>query len=96
MNDFEAWKKILAEWDEVNRMKRLNQDLYDVLGGAILYIDEYAKKNKITLPNKDAINRMIGRIHISINEIEKSSQTPNLNTDKNNESDPDNLPVLEI
>lgn len=94
MNDFEAWQKIIGEWKEVNRMKKLNQELYDLLGGAIVYIDEYAKKNKITLPNKDAINRMAGRIHILMNEIDKSNQTPNLNTEKNYDSDPDNLPVL--
>jgi hypothetical protein len=94
MNDFEAWEKIIAEWKEVNRIKRLNQELYDLLGGSIVYLSEYAKKNNITLPNKDEINRMAGRIHILIDKIDQPYQTPNLNTTKNDDQDPDNLPVL--
>ena len=96
MNDFEAWLKIIEKWNEVNRMKRLNQELYDLLGGAITYISEYAKKNNITLPNKNEINRMAGRIHILMDKIDTPYQTPKLNTDKNDDSDPDILPVLDI
>ena len=95
MNDFEAWEKIIVEWKEVNRMKRLNQELYDLLGGAITYMDGYAKKNNIVLPNRDEINRMAGRIHILMDKIDSPYQTSKLNTTKNNDENPDNLPVLD-
>ncbi len=94
MNDFEAWEKIIAEWKEVNRAKRLNQELYDVLAGSITYLIEYSKKNEIVLPNKAEINRMLGRIHILMDKIDQSHQTPNLNTKKKGDQDPDDLPVL--
>lgn len=51
MNDFDAWQKILLEWKQVNHMKRLNQQLYDQLGGAIIYILKYAERNNIPLSN---------------------------------------------
>lgn len=44
MNDFEAWEKIIVKWKQVNIMKKLNQELYDILSGAILYLHEYEKK----------------------------------------------------
>jgi hypothetical protein len=94
MNDFEAWEKIIQKWKEVNRMKRLNQELYDLLGGAITYIGEYAKKNNITLPNKNEINRMAGRIHILMDKIDSPYQTSKVNTKKLDDENPDNLPVL--
>lgn len=95
MNDFEAWEKIINKWKEVNRMKRLNQELYDLLAGAVTYLDEYSKKNNITLPNKNEINRMFGRIHILMDKIDSPYQTSKLNTEKNNDENPDNLPVLD-
>lgn len=49
MNDFEGWNKILLECKEVNRMKRLNQELDDLLGRPLLYVLEYAEKNSIRL-----------------------------------------------
>jgi hypothetical protein len=75
MNEFESWQRILSEWREVNRMKRLNQELYDLLGGAIIYIMEYAEKNNILLPNRDALYRMADRIHYLMDEIESSTPT---------------------
>ena len=41
MNEFQAWDKILLEWKQVNRMKGLNQQLYDQLGGTLIYILDY-------------------------------------------------------
>jgi hypothetical protein len=94
MNEFEGWHKVLEEWKEVNRMKKLNQELYDQLGGSILYIFEYAKKNKIDLPNKKEIERMCNRIHNMIDVIESDES---LQGDKSDRSD-DNLtdPLIEI
>ena len=96
MNEFEAWQKIMSEWKEVNRMKKLNQELYDILGGAIIYISKYAEKNTISLPNRDAINRMASKIHCLIDEINISSETPNLNKKNFDDSNPSNLPVLDV
>ena len=69
MNEFDAWQKIINEWKEVNRMKRLNQELYDMLGGAFIYILEYSEKYNFPLPKKEGLFRMAERIHYLINEI---------------------------
>lgn len=72
MDEFEAWQKILDEWKLVRRAKKLNQQLYDMLGGAIVYILHYAEKNKIDIPNRNELRRMSDNIHDltrRINEI---------------------------
>ncbi len=71
MNEFEAWQKIIEEWKQVDRMKQLNQRLYDELGGALMYILDYADKNNISLPNRDRLYRMIDNIHSTTNAIEE-------------------------
>jgi hypothetical protein len=63
MDEFEAWQKIMEVWKLVRRAKRLNQQLYDMLGGAIVYTLHYAEKNKIDLPNKNELRRMSENIH---------------------------------
>ncbi|AIC15253.1 hypothetical protein [Nitrososphaera viennensis] len=73
MDEFEAWQKILAARQRVARMERLNQELYDHLGGAIIYTLEHAKKNHIPLPNREALYRMIERAHLLMKEINGSS-----------------------
>lgn len=35
MNEFETWQKILDEWKEVHRIRRINQRLYDYLASSI-------------------------------------------------------------
>lgn len=94
MNDFEAWEKIIVKWKQVNRMKKLNQELYDILSGTILYLQDYSKKNDLMLPNREEINRMLARIHILMNQIDTPYQPPKFNMEKNNDKDPDNLPEL--
>jgi hypothetical protein len=59
MNDFEAWQEILEEWKKVNHMKNVIQRLYDYIGSSIIYILEYAKYNRISLPHRDALYRMV-------------------------------------
>jgi hypothetical protein len=59
MNKFHAWPNILIEWRKVNRMKSLNQRLYDQLGGSIIFILNYTETNNIPLPNHDILS--IGR-----------------------------------
>ncbi len=50
-------------------MKQLNQRLYDELGGALMYILDYADKNDITLPNRDRLYRMIDNIHNTVDAV---------------------------
>jgi hypothetical protein len=69
MNEFEAWQKIIEKWKEVDRMKILNQRLYDELGGSLMYILEYAERNNIILPNKDRLWRMVDNIHETIDIV---------------------------
>jgi hypothetical protein len=64
---------MMDEWREVRRMKRLNQELYDLLGGSIIFILGYSKKNKIPIPQYNHLKRMSARIHSLINEIYTSS-----------------------
>jgi hypothetical protein len=77
MNEFAGWQKVIFEWKKVQRMKKLNQELYDQLGGTFLYILQYARKNNIILPNTDSLDRMADRIHHLMDEIEQSSDETN-------------------
>jgi hypothetical protein len=75
---FDAWQEILVEWKRVRRMKRLIQELYDQVGGTFFFMLEYAKKNDITLPNRDALYQMADRIHKQMDEIESSRSDEDL------------------
>lgn len=55
----------------MRRIKKLNQELYDLLGGALIYILNYAKKNNILLPNKNRLEETADRIHRLMIEIDK-------------------------
>ena len=62
-------KKIIEEWKQVDRMKQLNQKLYDELDVALMFTLEYAERNNIVLPNRDRLFRMVENIHNTINAI---------------------------
>lgn len=85
MNDFDAWQEISIEWKEVRRMKKLNQELYDQLFGAIAYIIEYTKKHNIPIHNREAFKRMTDKVHDLMNLIEPSSDE-NLQGDDKDEN----------
>ena len=73
-------------------MKRYNQELYDQLGGAIVYILRYAERNDIILPNKDILFRMIENVHditARIKQLHKEVNTKadDLNRTRINTSD---------
>lgn len=72
MNEFEAWSKLLSEWHEVNRMKQLNQELYDLLGGGLMYCISYAKKHSIPIPDMES---MVKRVNELIDEVNATNQT---------------------
>jgi phosphoglycerate-specific signal transduction histidine kinase len=54
-------------------MKRLNQRLYDLLGGSITYIIQHSEKYHIPVPNRDSLKRMSDKIRHLISEINMSS-----------------------
>jgi glycine/D-amino acid oxidase-like deaminating enzyme len=85
MNDFDAWQEISIEWKEVRRMKKLNQERYDQLFGAIAYIIEYTKKHNIPIDNREAFKRMTDKVHDLMNLIEPSSDE-NLQGDDKDEN----------
>ena len=59
MNKFDAWQKILNDWKEVDRARRLNQRLYDILTSSIIYLLEYSKKHDFILPYKERLIKMV-------------------------------------
>ena len=69
MNEFQAWQEIIEEWKQVDKMKEMNQRLYDELGGAIIYILEYSERNNIVLPNRDRLYGLIENIHKTTDAI---------------------------
>src|SRR5215208_4462106 len=69
MNESEAWLKILDEWKQVDRARRLNQRLYDILASSLIYLLEYSKKYDFILPHKDRLNKMIEESEKIMDEI---------------------------
>jgi len=49
-------------------MKKLNQELYDLLFDAIGYIIEYSKKYDVPMPKREEIKRMTKRIHLHMDK----------------------------
>jgi hypothetical protein len=87
MNDFGAWQKIIEEWKQADRMKNLNQRLYDELGGAIMYILEYSKRNNIILPNRERLFNLVENIHSTVKEVREFHNRINSLSDENLQSD---------
>jgi hypothetical protein len=69
-------------------MKKLNQELYDQLFGAIVYIIEYSKKYNISIPNGEALKRMTDKIHSLMDVIEPSSDE-SLQSERKDKTDGD-------
>jgi hypothetical protein len=78
MNETDAWHEIYQEWREVKRIKRLNQELYDLLFGSIHYIIEYSKKYNVPIRNREQLVLMSERIHKLMDEIEPSTSDESL------------------
>jgi hypothetical protein len=55
---------------KVKCMKKLNQELYNLLFDAIGYIIEYSKKYGVPMPKREEIKRMTERIHFHMDQIE--------------------------
>jgi hypothetical protein len=92
MNEFDAWHQILSQWKDVTRVKSLNQQLYDQLVGAIIFILKYAEKNAIALPNRDSLNRLLDNAEKIIDDInhltfENQTSDDRIQPPKNHSSD---------
>jgi hypothetical protein len=61
---------------KVKRMKKLNQELYDLLFDDIGYIIEYSKKYGVPMPKRE-IKLMTERIHFHMDQIEPYWNTNN-------------------
>jgi hypothetical protein len=94
MNEFDAWYKILEEWREIKRTKRLIQELYEQVGGTLFFILDYAKKNGILLHNRDSLYRMADRIHYLMHEIEPPISDDRIQPAKNHSSDEEEYRTL--
>jgi hypothetical protein len=55
MDNNNEWCEIYVAWLEVKRVKRLNQELYDLLFGSIHYTIEYSKKHNIPIKNRGLV-----------------------------------------
>ena len=86
MNEIEGWYEILESWKKVKRMKKLNQELYDILYGTIGYIIEYSRKYGIPITKQNEIIRMVDRIHYLMDEIEPPIPDESLQSDKDGEN----------
>ena len=69
MDEFGAWQKIIEKWQEANKMKVLNQELYDILASSLLYIWEYAKRNDIILPHRERLDRTLENVNDKSDQI---------------------------
>jgi len=94
MNDNDAWGEIFYEWKNVKRIKKLNQELYDLLFSSIIYIMQYSNKYNIPIPQKDALMRMAKRIHDLIDEIEPPISDDRIQPAKNRSSDEEEYRTL--
>jgi hypothetical protein len=59
-------KKALAEYENANRIKDINQELYDHLTGSIYYLVKYCVKYDIPLPNRENLIGMVTRANAII------------------------------
>ena len=77
MNEFERWLKTIQQYQGVQKLVNLNQNLYDQLTGAIFYLKKYADELDLPLKKREELNLMLERsenIMDSINEtIDKLS-----------------------
>lgn len=61
MNEFEGWMKIINEYQEVQKLVRLNQNLYDQLCGSVYYLKKYADELDLPLKKREELNLMLER-----------------------------------
>ena len=68
MDELDLLRIELRKLDELDQMKRLNQELYDQLVGSVLWLMKYSQKNDIILPNQELL---VGLLHKGEEIIQK-------------------------
>ena len=61
MNEFEGWLKIIQQYQGVQKLVNLNQNLYDQLSGAIFYLKKYSDELDLPLKKREELNLMLER-----------------------------------
>jgi hypothetical protein len=74
MNEFEMMQKILDKHDQVEKLLRVNDRMYEHLAASILYITRYADKNGIALPNKEALDTIVNTTIACANDVNEVSK----------------------
>ena len=86
-NEIDIIRKIIEEYDEVLRLKKLNEDLYSHLTGSIYYLLKYLEKHDIFLPQKESLLGMVEKANFIIDQFanhQPKGNTDNLPTRKQN------------
>jgi len=61
MNEFVRWLKTIQQYQGVQKLVNLNQNLYDQLTGAIFYLKKYADELDLPLKKREELNLMLER-----------------------------------
>lgn len=86
MEEKDVLKEALKEYENVVRLKRLNQNLYEHLTGSIYYLIKDCEKKNLPLPNRDSLLQMVETAGFIIDQFktgnrgltgEKNNQRPN-------------------
>jgi len=92
MNEFVRWLKTIQQYQGVQKLVNLNQNLYDQLTGAIFYLKKYADELDLPLKKREELNLMLERsenIMDSFNETIDKLSDEKLQQGKTNLSDED-------
>lgn len=86
ITDIDIMKQILAKYDEVERMTKVNKILYDHLIESLYYYIQYSTKYDIPLPKKEELYQMVKRARYWQDQISDINKPSNLDLtgEKNN------------
>ncbi|NAL78870.1 hypothetical protein [Nitrososphaera sp. AFS] len=68
-DEIDIIRKAIMHYDRAVRLRRINEDLYDHLSGSIVWILRYCDKNQITLPNREAMCKLVARAESLFQDI---------------------------
>ncbi|MDE1876236.1 MAG: hypothetical protein KGH86_05365 [Thaumarchaeota archaeon] len=72
-SEIDLLRQALKKHEQASRLKKINEELYQHLTGSIYYILKYAEKHGISLPQKEALLRMIEKADFIIDQFAKPS-----------------------
>ena len=87
-DEIDLMRKTLKEYDNANRIKKLNEGLYEHLTGSIYYLLKYSEKHNILLPQKEALLGMVEKADFFIDQFTTptKNQQPEKTTEDSTES----------